>query len=66
MSANADTPDGSDPQVTVRIARGREPIEGGLTDHTGETRPFHGWLELTAALEAARNDGNRDEQRRNP
>jgi hypothetical protein len=41
-------------RVHLDIARAREPIQGSLGIVGNKARPFHGWLELAAALEAVR------------
>jgi hypothetical protein len=40
-------------KVTIEIDVG-EPIRGRLLDGTGASRPFRGWLELSAMLEGVR------------
>jgi hypothetical protein len=39
-------------KLTVELDPGSDPIAGRVTDGRG-TRPFSGWLELAAALQAA-------------
>jgi hypothetical protein len=39
------------PSLQLEVERGRQPIEGRLTDEAGSTVAFTGWLELIAALE---------------
>jgi hypothetical protein len=41
-------------RLTVSIRRDGEAINGAVQREQGERRPFWGWLELIAALEAAR------------
>jgi hypothetical protein len=40
--------------VTLRLERGSETISGTFEDELGVERPFWGWLELSAALDAKR------------
>lgn len=58
---------GSQPydRITLELEPG-EPIRGRLLDHGGMAHVFHGWLELSAALDRARRhaipeDGNEDQ-----
>jgi hypothetical protein len=41
-------------ELIVRIAPHSDPVAGELTDGLNPRRSFHGWIELIAALEAAR------------
>jgi len=41
----------------LQLQRAGDPIEGHLTDEHGETVSFMGWLELIAAIEAAKARG---------
>ena len=47
-------------RVVLELDAGTGPISGALRGGGGEWRPFHGWLELAAALEEARAAGLRD------
>lgn len=48
-------------RITIEIEHG-EPIHGRLLDGAGATHAFHGWLELSATLERAReHSGNKAE-----
>jgi hypothetical protein len=40
--------------LTIAVARDVIPIQGLLRADDGSGRPFRGWLELVAAVEAAR------------
>lgn len=44
----------TEPLLTLRLELEprADPISGRLSADDGTTRPFHGWLELAAALEA--------------
>ncbi len=42
-------------RVTIEIEPA-EPIQGRIVDGSGSPQAFHGWLELSAALERARGD----------
>jgi hypothetical protein len=53
-------------RLRLEIRRGSDPIEGLLREACGDGRAFRGWLELTAALEAAlatRSPGTDSEER---
>jgi hypothetical protein len=41
-------------QLRLAIDVGSEPISGWVSYGTGVSKPFHGWIELTAVIEAAR------------
>jgi hypothetical protein len=43
--------------VTVRLIAHAQPIAGEIEDGAGRATPFHGWMELAAALEARRRAG---------
>jgi hypothetical protein len=43
-----------DGELQLSITPGSDPISGRLTGPDGQSRPFSGWLELSAAIEAAR------------
>jgi hypothetical protein len=47
-------------RITIELEPG-EPIHGRLLDG-GQTQSFHGWLELSAALERARQRGGEQPQ----
>ena len=47
-------------RFTIELERG-EPIHGRLLDADGEAHPFHGGLELSAALEQAWRRGGEGE-----
>jgi hypothetical protein len=47
-------------KLTVEVDPGSDPIAGRVTDGRG-TRPFSGWLELAAALQAALEAADVDE-----
>jgi hypothetical protein len=40
--------------VEMELVQGSEPIRGTLENGGGDLRPFLGWIELTALIEAAR------------
>jgi hypothetical protein len=40
--------------LEMELIQGSEPIRGTLEDGRGDWRPFLGWIELTALIEAAR------------
>jgi len=40
--------------VRLAIDTGSEPISGWVSDATGVSKPFHGWIELTGVIEAVR------------
>jgi hypothetical protein len=42
----------SDRRLILDATLDRSVIEGTLTAATGDRRPFHGWIELTTAIEA--------------
>jgi hypothetical protein len=44
-------------RVVVELAAGTGPIAGTLREEDGAARPFSGWLELCALLQAARVSG---------
>jgi hypothetical protein len=46
-----------DAQVHLSITPASDPISGVLTGPDGKSREFSGWLELSAAIEAARSIG---------
>jgi hypothetical protein len=41
-------------QLRLAIEIGSEPISGWVSNDTGVSKPFHGWIELTVVIEAAR------------
>ena len=41
-------------RLQLELDLAAEPIGGTLTDDREVTTPFHGWLQLTEAIEAAR------------
>jgi len=41
-------------QLRLAIDIGSEPISGWVSNATGVSKPFHGWIELAAVIEAAR------------
>jgi hypothetical protein len=41
-------------EITLAINVGSDPIEGSFTASKDGPRPFYGWVELTAAIEAVR------------
>jgi hypothetical protein len=41
-------------RIEVQLVAGSEPISGTLADDRGRPRPFLGWSELAALIEAAR------------
>ena len=41
-------------QLRLAIEIGSEPIAGWVSNDTGVSKSFHGWIELTAVIEAAR------------
>ena len=41
-------------QLRLAIEIGSEPIAGLVSNGTGVSKSFHGWIELTAVIEAAR------------
>lgn len=43
--------------VSLSIAVGSNPIQGTVASGEQEPQPFSGWVELTAAIEAARAGG---------
>jgi hypothetical protein len=54
-------------RLELELRRAREPIEGRLSSERDEAVPFIGWLELIAAVEAARaEDARRSEQEVKP
>lgn len=54
-------------QLRLAIEVGSEPIAGWVSDGTGVSRPFRGWIELTGVIEAARAaDGTLGEQGETP
>jgi hypothetical protein len=48
-------------RVTVEVDPNCEPITGRLENEPEPSRPFTGWLELLAALEAALTEHDRQE-----
>lgn len=48
-------------RVILDVAIDRSVIRGSLTAPTGERRDFHGWLELSTALEAILGPGAKRE-----
>jgi hypothetical protein len=51
--------------LTVEVEPGSDPITGQVTDRRG-TRPFSGWLELAAVLQAAFDGDGTDDLRTRP
>ena len=49
-------------RVILDVAIDHSVIRGTLTAPTGERRDFHGWLELSTALEAILDRGANDER----
>ena len=43
--------------VKLAVDVGSDPITGSLTVESGDPKSFCGWIELVAAIEAARYDG---------
>ena len=41
-------------QLRLAIEIGSEPITGWVSNGEGVSKSFHGWIELTAVIEAAR------------
>jgi hypothetical protein len=41
--------------VVLHLDSGRGPIQGSVEDVNGLQRPFYGWLDLSALLDATRN-----------
>lgn len=39
-------------RLSLELVADSEPIKGSLSDARGEPRPFEGWMELAATLEA--------------
>lgn len=40
-------------ELRLRVAPADDPIRGLLVDDRGHVQPFHGWMELIAAVDAA-------------
>jgi hypothetical protein len=40
--------------LRLAIDIGSDPISGSVSNGRGVSKPFHGWIELTAVIEAAR------------
>jgi hypothetical protein len=49
--------DGPAARLELSIDVGSDPIRGSLIVDAGARQPFCGWMELTAAIEAARERG---------
>lgn len=43
--------------LKLAVDVGSDPISGSLAQESGDPRAFCGWIELVAAIEAARYDG---------
>ncbi|HUA04755.1 MAG TPA: hypothetical protein VMB27_12695 [Solirubrobacteraceae bacterium] len=41
-------------QLRLAIEVDSDPISGWVSNGSGISKPFHGWIELTAVIEAAR------------
>jgi hypothetical protein len=55
---------GPDPlRLGLELRRTGDPIEGRLSSEHGKPVSFIGWLELMAAIEAARADDDRERER---
>lgn len=49
--------------IQVEVEPDSDPIKGVVSDGTGEVRDFRGWVQLMAAIDAARSiEGARDEE----
>jgi hypothetical protein len=46
--------DGRAARLELSIDVGSDPIQGSVVVEAGAPQPFRGWMELTAAIEAAR------------